>query len=406
MLIKKRKIKVGIIANEFMDENLGRLGGFGWAAKRAAEVFSQSQEFEPIFLTPLPYPDVNRSTGVSNGTRIIFRSGRKYLDMLRLLPERIDILLTIDYRTDYDVVFDCLPMTPIITWVRDPRSPDDIDKMMTLRFPGSNSTDIPGLHRNDSTALSAYVQPNRFFNRRVILASKMHYLIAKHTSTYNMPSSNFVLPNPDVINYEDFRHKPSPHPRVIYLGRLDPIKRPWLFIELARYFPDVEFLMLGRDHFEGNGGWQLENLPENVKMLGHVSGTEKYELCSSAWVLVNTSLHEESPVSVFEALASETPVLSYEDWGDIVKSFGISIGQHTGNGLEGITHLVDGLDQLLSNHNRRQALAKAGHHYVKNEHNNQRFLSNFKNIYDAAYSKLLTREPTVKLRNAIKTGSF
>lgn len=373
------------MANEFLDPNIGRLGGFGWAASRAADVFNKSQSgFEAVFLTPLLYSHSQPGLAVTNGTRLLYRSGRRYKDSARLLYERIDILLTIDYRTDYNVIFDCAPLTPIVTWVRDPRSPADIDKMMSLRIPGSKKTALPGLHTNNTRDLSKYIQPGRLFKRPVILGNKMPYLSAKHTSVYGLPPTNHELPNPDLINYQEYKPNASGHPRVIYLGRLDPIKRPWLFIELARNFPEVEFLMLGKDHFADKGGWTPEDIPENVKILGHLSGKKKYDLCASAWVLVNTSIHEESPVSVFEALASETPVLSYEDWGGIVERFGIAIGQHRGTGLEGIPSLTEGLDQLLREHSLRHALGRAGHLHVRQEYTDRRFLGCFRDICKAA----------------------
>ena len=40
---------------------------------------------------------------------------------------------------------------------------------------------------------------------------------------------------------------------------LDPIKRPWLFAEIAKHFPDVEFLFLGQSHFRGEGAWEIRD---------------------------------------------------------------------------------------------------------------------------------------------------
>ena len=129
----------------------------------------------------------------------------------------------------------------------------------------------------------------------------------------------------------------SEKPRVIFLARLDPIKRPWLFVELARFFPAVEFLMLGQPHFHGPGSWEAGDLPPNVKLLGHVEGTRKHQLVSSAWVLVNTSIHEGLPTSFLEALARETPLLSFTNQEDVVSRFGIYVPGVAETGRTGLS---------------------------------------------------------------------
>ena len=138
--------------------------------------------------------------------------------------------------------------------------------------------------------------------------------------------------------------------------------------------------MLGKSHFDGEGSWVPENIPTNVKLLGHVTGEDKFNLLSSAWVLVNTSINEESPVSVMEALAYETPVISYEDWGRLVERHGIAIGQRFGTGMEGLPDLRNALNLLLTNDELRRSYGKVGREYVESEHNDEAFLKSFKDI--------------------------
>ena len=88
---------------------------------------------------------------------------------------------------------------------------------------------------------------------------------------------------PNIVDAVDGPVTKSQTPRVIFLTRLDPIKRPWLFVELAGSFPAVEFLMLGQSHFHGPGSWAVADLPPNIKVLGHVEGILKHQLVSSAW---------------------------------------------------------------------------------------------------------------------------
>ena len=49
-------------------------------------------------------------------------------------------------------------------------------------------------------------------------------------------------------------------------------------------------------------------MPPNVKLLGHLDGEQKFQFLSSAWVLVNTSIHEALATSFLDALVCETPL--------------------------------------------------------------------------------------------------
>ena len=37
----RRKIKLGLVTDEFFDAQLGRLGGFGWAARQLGRIFNE-----------------------------------------------------------------------------------------------------------------------------------------------------------------------------------------------------------------------------------------------------------------------------------------------------------------------------------------------------------------------------
>ncbi|MCA1802137.1 MAG: hypothetical protein LC662_06730, partial [Rhodothermaceae bacterium] len=153
---------------------------------------------------------------------------------------------------------------PVVVWSRDPKTPDDYEKIGTLKIPGLNGVEPVGIPAIRADMLSRFVKGNLLFRRKVILANKMMHISQKNMDTYGLPESPLVLPNPDVIDYSKYTARPSSHPRVVYLGRFDPIKRPWIFLELARKFPTVEFVMMGRNHFECKGGWCPDSIPENV----------------------------------------------------------------------------------------------------------------------------------------------
>src|SRR5262249_7864598 len=146
----------------------------------------------------------------------------------------------------------------------------------------------------------------------------------------------------------------SPSPTAVFLGRLDPYKRPWIAVELARRFPEVTFLFLGQAHFSGAGSWEPVDLPPNVKLLGHTVGAEKEAALAAAWVLVNTSIHEGLAVSFLEALAWETPILSCQDSEGVSSRFGLYVGRWDGTGLESLPTFASALRRLLDSATLRE----------------------------------------------------
>jgi glycosyltransferase involved in cell wall biosynthesis len=210
------------------------------------------------------------------------------------------------------------------------------------------------------------------------------------------PAEVTMLPN--IIDIEPGEVIKSAKPTVIFLARLDPYKRPWLFAELARYFPEVEFIFLGQAHFRGEGAWEPKALPDNVKVLGHVDGDKKVGILSAAWVLVNTSIHEGLAVSFLEALRCETPLLSCVDPQNVVSRFGIYVGRCDGSGMEAIPKFVEGLTRLLENGELRLRLGKEGAAWVRETHNKKRFL--------AAFFELIARVTRRTWRGLDKESGF
>lgn len=376
------EMKVGIIANEFMDPAAGGMGGFGWAARQLARVFGSSEGHEAVFLSGKRFA-TNEVTEVElHGLRMLLRRGRRdRLEAFRALQrERIDVLVTIDYRPQYNYWLWMLPRTPVIVWSRDPRTDADVARVATLRIPGEEDVIPGGISKIDCTGIANVAKWSRVLRRRVVIANKLEHLAAKNPGTYGMPASPFVLPNPDVVDSRLSRPPKASRPRVVYLGRLDPIKRPWLFVELARSMPEVEFLAVGQSHFGSRNGVDLEFLPPNVRLTGHLDGQDKIDLLGSAWVLVNTSIHEESPVSVFEALALETPVVSCTDWGGIASRFGAFVGRYDGTGIQAVPALKGAVDRLISDDGHRTELATAGRRWVEENHSDRAFMESFHHI--------------------------
>jgi glycosyltransferase involved in cell wall biosynthesis len=369
-------MRVGVVSNEFFDASLGvslgRMGGFGWAARQVVRYFRRAPEHgvDVVYLSRRH----NKSTArelVAHGTRLILRS-EDWLDYARRVrAERLDLLLTIDYRPNYHGLLRLLPRTPVIVWVRDPRVPRDAARISSIRIPEAPETPPQGLKDLDCTSLAGVVRCSRWLRRPVLFATPAPSLAAKIPETYGVdPPHVAFLPN--IVEIEPTAEK-SPRPSVVFLGRLDPYKRPWIFVELARLFPSVEFLMLGKAHFDGKGAWEPRALPPNLRALGHVGDEEKSRRLASAWALVNTSLHEGLAVSLLEALACETPPIASVDPEGVLSRFGVLVEGAEGDGLAALPRFASGLEHLLGDAALRAHLGREGRRWVSSTHSADRF---------------------------------
>jgi glycosyltransferase involved in cell wall biosynthesis len=319
-----RRIKVGVVANEFFGREVGGYGGFGWATRQVARLFAARPDlgFEAVFLNRTLPPGAGGRLAHARDTRLITRDGGCLADIRGLRSARPDLLLMIDYRPSYRFFAAALPM---------------------------------------------------------LFATPAPSLAAKVPGTYGVtpPEVNF-LPNPVELDHP--REPKSERPLFVFLARLDPLKRPWLFAELAGRFPEAEFLFMGHKHFDGEGSWRPEGLPPNVRLLGHVDGAEKWRLLSSAWALVNTAISEGLAVSFLEAFACSTPVVSCQNPEEVVSRFGVYVGRHDGDGRASLPRFAEALARLMSDSETRLRLGREGRAWVERTHGTGRFLEAFRSL--------------------------
>jgi glycosyltransferase involved in cell wall biosynthesis len=375
------RVKLGIVANEFFDRDVGRIGGFGWAAAQVARCFGEHPGLgvDVVFLTGEVKVAEGGGERIVHGTRLLGFDGSVSRYARRVRRERLDLLLLIDYRPGYQWAIRARRRTHVILWARDPRPPEDVALVSTLEIPGAPGIRPQGVSPIDCTSFARVVRQARWWRRKVLVATTTPYLRAKVPGTYGIaPREIFTLPN--IIDVPSAPARRSVSPTVVFLGRFDPYKRPWIAVELARLFPEVTFLLLGQTHFRGAGSWAPADLPSNVKLLGHTDGAEKEAALAAAWVLVNTSIHEGLPVSFLEALACETPILSCQNPEDVASRFGVYVGRWEGTGLQGLSAFTGGLRRLLESAPLRERLGAEGRQWVTTTHSSSRFLEAFADL--------------------------
>lgn len=243
--------KVGVIANEFFCEEYPPLGGFGLAAKNFCEFFNRRQDsgVECVALLPAyrgsgPIPKQLHHTRVlATPPDLGFRNWRAYSSYRALVkPERFDLFVTIDYYPDYYMRLSSAPRVPWLHWVRDPRSPENWEKILALsgtRFPCEYSE----FHLKRDIHYRKLQLMSRLTGRKTHWAVQEEWLAERAMRAFPLRPSFSRLVNR--IPVPDRLLRKADRPTVLFLGRIVPTKRPWIYFELAKKFPEAEFVVMG-----------------------------------------------------------------------------------------------------------------------------------------------------------------
>lgn len=139
----------------------------------------------------------------------------------------------------------------------------------------------------------------------------------------------------------------------------DPLVRPEDFFELARQFPDVDFIAVGgsRDQQRDGSLRSIAAAIPNVRLTGVIDQFQSDELqqvLSMSWILVNASPREGLPNAFLEGAANRCAILSYSDPDGFASSFGYHASPDD---------LAKGLELLLAD-GTWKAAGERGHEYI------------------------------------------
>jgi glycosyltransferase involved in cell wall biosynthesis len=177
----------------------------------------------------------------------------------------------------------------------------------------------------------------------------------------------------------------APVPIVAWIANLKPIKRPELFIDLARDCRDLpcRFLMAGRIDDWSSYRLIQENLASlpNIQYLGPLSFDRANDLLAEASLLINTSVAEGFSNTFIQAWLRETPVISLSvDPDNLIndQELGCRSGSYPG--------LVDACRRLVCDGHARQSMGARARQYAEKHFTADRFAEEFCEILTVAHS--------------------
>ncbi len=259
-----------------------------------------------------------------------------------------------------------VPRKRLIFWIQGLRPQHDGDEMNIVQRlpepPCGNATAYDMVHQLVESG-------------RVRFITQAHDLVPKAFELYRLPASTPVeyLPNPQALPYPP--EVVASHPKqnkVVFLGRIESVKRGWLFCEIAKAMPDLTFYVIGQSTKNAARNEALvapyRSLP-NLHFLGHLEGEAKYRQLLDAKVLVNTSIHETLPIFFLEALACGTLLVSNRNPDHLTERFGRYVGPVLGDGFEGVPRFVAAIRELLAmDEAEAQALRAQAVAYIQEVH--------------------------------------
>ncbi|MDG6224261.1 MAG: glycosyltransferase family 4 protein [Candidatus Thermoplasmatota archaeon] len=141
--------------------------------------------------------------------------------------------------------------------------------------------------------------------------------------------------------------KKEKKPTIIWVANIKPLKRPEIFIELAKRMSDTgaRFIMIGRPHdqrYYQNMKTEID-LIKNLKYLGERDFDTTNDHIARSWILVSTSESEGFSNTFVQAWMRGTPVISMNaDPDDMISEHGLGMMAPTIDLLEKkIRHLIE-----------------------------------------------------------------
>lgn len=326
----------------------GKYGGFGRAtrligrelARRGVEVYAV-----------VPRRNEQRPVEDLDGIRVLGFEPKDLRSAYRLMREAdADLYHSQEPSLGTFLAMQAMPDRKHIVTFRDPR---DLENWrIEFRLPSLSAAQV----------LSNWLYEDNFLVKRAVHRADAlfaaSYLVAERARVkYNLAEEPEFLPTPVQVPAEI--HK-AENPTACLVARWDKRKRPELFFELAKEFPQVHFLAAGKSRnpeYERSLRQAYAGLP-NLEMLGFIDQFDSdrlMKLFEKSWILVNPAAREGLPNAYIEAAAHGCAILSAVDPDGFTSRFGY--------------HVMDddfarGMRALLKD-DRWRELGRAGRRYVE-----------------------------------------
>jgi glycosyltransferase involved in cell wall biosynthesis len=296
----------------------GKYGGFGRATRLIGrELVKRGVEVYAV----VPRRNEQRRYEDLDGIRVLGFEPRDLRSAFKLLKEaNADIYHSQEPSLSTFLAMRARPDRKHIITFRDPR---DLENWrIEFRLPSLNSLQV----------LSNWLYEDSFLVGRAVhaadgLFAASHLVAERAFAKYHLSAQPEFLPTP--VEVPDMIKK-SEQPTACLVSRWDKRKRPEIFFELARSFPEVHFMAAGKSRnqdYEKSLRSAYEGLP-NLELLGFIdqfNNDRLMKLFEESWILVNPAAREGLPNAYIEAAAHGCAILSAVDPDRFTTRFGYHV---------------------------------------------------------------------------------
>jgi glycosyltransferase involved in cell wall biosynthesis len=174
--------------------------------------------------------------------------------------------------------------------------------------------------------------------------------------------------------------KKSQPPIVLWVGSISSVKRPHLFLELAKSIPSAHFEMIGGKGEPTQLYQEIEMVARklsNLRFYGFVPYDKINNFFRRASIFVNTSILEGFPNTFIQAWANYNPVVSLNvDPDDIIQKQKLGFHSNT------FKQLISDVISLLNNRELAETMGKNGREYVEKEHDIRLTVRKYIEVFD------------------------
>ncbi|WP_373688337.1 glycosyltransferase family 4 protein [Acinetobacter sp. YH01025] len=373
---EKPKIKVALIVDEYFGALGTAYGGYGFLARRYISKYLPDSEIEIEVLLGKGKYNFKSEANVVDGINVYKLPRRKWFASHWLSKKDYSIYLSIELT--YSYVLECEKNIDkkLILWIQDPRPQYEWDEINTVKlFPE------PSYYNQ-----KIYDLVHEWYKRgRVKFVTQGHFLNEKAIDLYDLDCNVEIeyLPNPIDIDPNYIYSYKNKENIIIFLGRIESVKRGWLFCEIAKKMPQYQFYVLGktfRDDGENSKIIQPYLELPNLHFAGHVDGEVKASYLKRAKILINTSIHEALPISFLEALSYGVLIVSNRNPENLTEKFGVHVGDVLGDGFDKVDLYCSAVNKLMNDDILQKQLAVKAIQYINEVHTVERFVKNTRKI--------------------------
>lgn len=380
-----KKFKIALLINEYFGALGTGFGGYGFLARRLVAKYLNINDVQVDVLLKT----TSRKFGMFakkhlvDGVNVYEIPKKEWFAKRWLKNQGYDAYLSIETTFDLPIMIEPDKTKKLIFWIQDPRPLSDWEEINTVKlFPEPCYYDQ-----------AAYDRVHQLYkDNRIKFVSQGYFLNDKAKELYRLDSDVEItyLPNPIEINEQFDVTSYTKKDMIIFLGRIESVKRGWLFCEIAKQCPEYDFCMLGQTFYDAERNSEIINQYKDVPNLhfaGHVDGDLKNQYLKDAKILINTSIHEALPISFLEALSYGTLLVSNQNPENLTAKFGIDVGTVLGDGFESVELYVNAVRDIMQNDENRNKLALEAVEYIKQVHNMPRFIADMKQILSKIVNK-------------------